>query len=67
MEAAIGVRELPLTEVTPDALMSFNRPEVRAVGVPGGGGVSTAADLALYYQALLPIRPGSGSPRCWPT
>jgi len=53
LEAAIGVRSLPLTEVTPDALMSFNRPEVRAVGVPGGGGVSTAADLALYYQALL--------------
>jgi CubicO group peptidase (beta-lactamase class C family) len=53
LEAAIGVRSLPLTEVTPDALMSFNRPEVRAVGVPGGGGVTTAADLALYYQALL--------------
>jgi CubicO group peptidase (beta-lactamase class C family) len=53
LEAAIGVRSLPLTEVTPDALMSFNQPDVRAVGVPGGGGVSTAADLALYYQALL--------------
>jgi CubicO group peptidase (beta-lactamase class C family) len=53
LEAAIGVRSLPLTEVTPDALMSFNRPEIRAVGVPGGGGVTTAADLALYYQALL--------------
>ena len=53
LEAAIGIRELPLTEVTADALMSFNQPEVRAVGVPGGGGVSTAADLALYYQALL--------------
>jgi CubicO group peptidase (beta-lactamase class C family) len=53
LEAAIGVRELPLTDVTPDALMSFNQPEVRAVGVPGGGGVSSAADLALYYQALL--------------
>ena len=23
------------------------------MGVPGGGGVSTAADLALFYQALL--------------
>src|SRR6476646_8183772 len=33
--------------------MSFNQPEVRAVGVPGGGGVTTAADLALFYQALL--------------
>ncbi len=53
LEAAIGVRALPLSEVTPDALMSFNEPAVRAVGVPGGGGVSTAADLALYYQALL--------------
>lgn len=53
LEAAIGVRSLPLTEVTPDALMSYNRPEVRAVGVPGAGGVTTAADLALYYQALL--------------
>jgi len=42
-----------LTEVTADALMSFNQAQVRAVGVPGGGGVSTAADLALYYQALL--------------
>ena len=53
LEAALGVRSLPTTEVTPAALMSFNRPEVRAVGVPGGGGVSTAADLALYYQSLL--------------
>ena len=53
LEAAIGIRDLPVTEVTPDALLSFNRPAVCAVGVPGGGGVSTAADLALYYQALL--------------
>ncbi|MDQ1379842.1 MAG: hypothetical protein QOJ71_561 [Actinomycetota bacterium] len=53
LEAAIGIRELPLTDVTPEALMSFNQPDVRAVGVPGAGGVSTAADLALYYQALL--------------
>jgi CubicO group peptidase (beta-lactamase class C family) len=53
IEAVLGIRSLPLTEVTPDALMSFNRPEVRAVGVPGGGGVSNSADLALFYQALL--------------
>ncbi len=53
LEAAIGVRALPLSEVTADALMTFNRPEVRAVGVPGGGGVTDAADLCLYYQALL--------------
>ena len=53
LEAAIGVRELPLTEVTTEALLAFNQPAVRAVGVPGGGGVSTAADLALFYQGLL--------------
>ncbi|HEY4669577.1 MAG TPA: serine hydrolase domain-containing protein [Tepidiformaceae bacterium] len=40
-------------EVTPDAITSFNNPDVRAVGVPGGGGIGTAADLALFYQALV--------------
>ena len=40
-------------EVTEAALLGFNRPDIRALGVPGGGGISTAADLALYYQALL--------------
>jgi len=36
-----------------DSLLSFNDPEVRALGVPGGGGVATAADMALFYQALI--------------
>ena len=49
----MGVRQLPVTEVTDEALMNFNDPDVRAVGVPGGGGVGRAADLALFYQALL--------------
>jgi CubicO group peptidase (beta-lactamase class C family) len=53
IKALLGISELPVTEVTLDALLNFNQPKVRAVGVPGGGGVSTAADLALYYQALL--------------
>jgi CubicO group peptidase (beta-lactamase class C family) len=53
LEAAIGIRKLPMTEVTTESLLTFNEPAVRAVGVPGGGGVSTAADVALYYQALL--------------
>jgi CubicO group peptidase (beta-lactamase class C family) len=48
-----GVPELPVTEVTDDALLSFNQPDVRAVGVPGGGGIATAATVALFYQALL--------------
>ena len=53
MKAAFGVDQLPATEVTPDAILRFNRTEVREVGVPGGGGVMRACDLALYYQALL--------------
>lgn len=47
------MRELPATEVTDDALLGFNDPQTRATGVPGGGGVTTAAGLALYYQGLL--------------
>jgi CubicO group peptidase (beta-lactamase class C family) len=31
----------------------LGQPENLAVGVPGGGGVSTAADFALFYQGLL--------------
>ena len=53
IKSAFGVEELPVTEVTPDALLAFNRPENREVGVPGGGGAMRASDLALYYQALL--------------
>jgi CubicO group peptidase (beta-lactamase class C family) len=53
LEATFGVREVPVNEVTDDALVSFNDPDVRAVGIPGGGGFGRAADLALYYQALL--------------
>lgn len=41
------------TEVTPDAVLRFNKPEVRAVGVPGGGGIATAAAIALFYQPLV--------------
>jgi CubicO group peptidase (beta-lactamase class C family) len=53
LEAVLGIRKLPVTEVTTEALLRFNEPAVRAVGVPGGGGVSTAADVALFYQALI--------------
>jgi CubicO group peptidase (beta-lactamase class C family) len=50
---ALGFPMIPPGEVTEDALQGLNDPAVRAVGVPGGGGTMTAADLALFYQALL--------------
>jgi CubicO group peptidase (beta-lactamase class C family) len=49
----LGFPPPPVTEVTEEAIQSFNRPEVRRAGIPGGGGTMTAADLALFYQALL--------------
>jgi CubicO group peptidase (beta-lactamase class C family) len=52
-EAVLGVPGIDVGEVTDEALEAFNRPDVIAVGVPGGGAVSTASDLALFYQGLL--------------
>ncbi len=57
LEALTGIAGLDLAafqgEVTDEMLLTFNRPEVRAVGSPGGGVITTAGDLALWYQALL--------------
>ena len=53
LEAVFGIREIPLTEVTDHALLEFNSPDARRAGVPGGGGVTRAAELALFYQGLL--------------
>ena len=51
--ARLGIPEPPVTEVTEDAILSFNRPEIRAAPTAGGGGIMTAADLALFYQGLI--------------
>lgn len=40
-------------DIADDALLAFNEPRVRELGVPGGGGVSSAADVAMFYQALM--------------
>lgn len=53
LEAILGVPALDMGEVTNEALMRFNEPANKAVGVPGAGGVMRASDLALFYQALL--------------
>ncbi len=52
VESGESAQEVPV-RVEAATTLQFNEPEVRAVGVPGGGGVSGAADIALYYQALL--------------
>ncbi|MFM8972002.1 MAG: serine hydrolase domain-containing protein [Actinomycetota bacterium] len=37
---------------------ALDRADVRAAGVPGGGGIMTAADLARFYQGVLVDRIG---------
>ena len=60
----LGIPEPPVTEVTEEALNRFNETETRLVPVPGGGGIMSAAELALFYQALL--HGGlAGSPTLW--
>ena len=53
IEAVFGTADFDIGEVTPEILLGFNHPEIRAAGIPAGGGVSTAAALAMYYQSLL--------------
>ena len=48
----MGMPAPPVSEVTEDNLQKFNLPEYRRSGIPGGGGTMTAAELALFYQAL---------------
>lgn len=46
-----------MAQIPPDvalgALVSLNHPKAKEAGVPGGGGVVRAADLAMLYQGLL--------------
>jgi len=53
LEAIFGIPNPPMGEVTPEILLQANSAEFRAGGLPGGGGVSDAASIALYYQAML--------------
>ncbi|MDC2964567.1 beta-lactamase family protein [Gammaproteobacteria bacterium] len=53
----------PKTEVTEDAVLSFNERDVRASGIPGGGAFSNAKDMAMFYQALL--HGGTDQKRLW--
>ena len=53
LERLIGIRELPAEVANGDGLLEFNTVEGRRAGVPAAGGISTAADVTLFYQALL--------------
>jgi CubicO group peptidase (beta-lactamase class C family) len=61
----MGVPPPAMSEVTEDAILGFNTPVVRESGVPGGGGIMTAADLALFYQGLLHNPPVAGGNKIW--
>ena len=39
--------------VNPRMLLTLNDPAAQRVGVPGGGAISTAAQIALFYQVLI--------------
>ncbi|MGH7856664.1 MAG: serine hydrolase domain-containing protein [Candidatus Binatia bacterium] len=62
LEEAWGISELPAAWISHDQLLFLNDPGVRAVGIPAGGAVSTAADVALFYQGLLHNPAGQWDP-----
>ncbi len=59
--AAAGLAMPAVTEVTPEAILSFNLPELRRLAIPGAGGLMSAAELALFYQALM----GNSEQQLW--
>jgi CubicO group peptidase (beta-lactamase class C family) len=42
-----------MSSINESMILEFNEPEVREAGSPAGGGITTAGDLALFYQGLL--------------
>jgi CubicO group peptidase (beta-lactamase class C family) len=58
----LGFPPMPETEVTEQMILGFNTAAVREAGVPGGGGIMTAAELALFYQGVMHNRSMDGQP-----
>jgi CubicO group peptidase (beta-lactamase class C family) len=61
----MGLPPMPETEVNETLITGFNDPIVRESGVPGGGGIMTAGELALFYQGLLHNPPAANGAPIW--
>ncbi len=62
--ATFGREDLvPDTTIGPEALLLLNIPEAQAAGIPGGGAVARATDIATVYQSFLHDRAGAFDPR----
>lgn len=69
--AAAELKRIGLSDVSQSAdaaehaLLGINQPAIREVGIPGGGGLMTAGELALFYQSLLGHLDGSRDIGIW--
>lgn len=52
-QAALGISGIDAGEANDDNLVTLGEPRYVALGLPGGGAVSRAADVAMLYQALM--------------
>ena len=57
-----GLDPAQIGDVTEAELLAFNTPGYRRIGVPAGGAVGTAADIAMFLQALMENRDRSFDP-----
>jgi CubicO group peptidase (beta-lactamase class C family) len=55
---------VPDTTVSPELLLALNDPRAQAAGIPGGGGIARATDIALIYQSFV-HNPGEAHPADW--
>jgi CubicO group peptidase (beta-lactamase class C family) len=54
-----------LESITEDAVLEMNDPELREMDFPAGGLMTTAGDIALFYQALLNDGKAQDGTRIW--
>ncbi|MEZ5256882.1 MAG: hypothetical protein R2705_08315 [Ilumatobacteraceae bacterium] len=53
LDETLGADYQDLWELTMTMMLALADADAQRIGVPGGGGVMRASDLARYYQALL--------------